>query len=78
MSRVNTRQSGDGSAISARTVAILAGVALVLVFIFQNTASTKLKVIFFTLEMPRWIGFVLVLLIGALIGWLWRGRSARS
>lgn len=66
----SSRQSGFN--VSPRM--IIGGILAVLavVFVFQNTDSAKLKIIFFTVEMPRWIAFLVLLVIGAIIGYIFR------
>lgn len=68
----------SGVNISPRMIigAILA--VLAVVFVFQNTDSAKLKIIFFTVEMPRWIAFLVLLVIGAIIGYLFRRSRDRG
>lgn len=71
-----SQQASGGFHLSPRliTIAVIAVVALV--FILQNTDSARLKIIFFTVEMPTWIAFLALLLIGAAIGYF--GRGARD
>lgn len=59
---------------------IIGGILAVLavVFVFQNTDSAKLKIIFFTVEMPRWIAFLVLLVIGAIIGYIFRRSRDRA
>jgi len=58
--------------IIAAVLAVLAAI-----FVAQNTESAKLRIIFFTLTMPRWIAFVVLIAIGAVIGYVLRGVRAK-
>lgn len=69
--------SSDGVRITPKMVIIAVLAVLAVVFVFQNTDSAKLKVIFFTITMPRWIAFVVLLVIGAVIGYVGRGIRAK-
>lgn len=64
--------TSGGFAVTPRMVIAAVLAVLAIVFVFQNTDSAKLKIIFFTVEMPRWIAFLVLLLIGAVIGYLLR------
>jgi uncharacterized integral membrane protein len=76
MSEMST-SSGRGFTITPKMVTIVVLAILSVVFVFQNTDKAKLKVIFFTVTMPRWIAFVLLLVIGAIIGYVGRGIRAK-
>ncbi|WP_116997471.1 LapA family protein [Desertimonas flava] len=73
----DTSSSGGGLTITPKMVIIAVLAVLAVVFVFQNTDSAKLKVIFFTITMPRWIAFVILLVIGAIIGYVGRGVRAK-
>jgi uncharacterized integral membrane protein len=47
--------------------------ALALVFVLQNTRKGRLSFLFFDFTAPGWIFFLLVLLVGAVIGFIGRG-----
>jgi len=47
---------------------ILALLACLLVIVVQNSGTVKTQILFFTLEMPRFVLLALMLLIGFVIG----------
>lgn len=69
--------SGRGFTITPKMVTIAMLAVLAVVFVAQNTEKAKLKLFFFTVTMPRWIAFVLLLLVGAVIGYVGRGIRAK-
>ena len=69
--------SDSGFTISPKMVSIAAVIVLAIVFVFQNTDKAKLKIIFFTVTMPLWIAFVVLLAIGAVIGYVLHGIRDR-
>ena len=54
--------------------AVAAGIVgfVLLVFIFQNTESVEVQWLFLSLSMPLWVLIVLVLALGATLGWIVR------
>jgi uncharacterized integral membrane protein len=54
--------------------AVAAGIVgfVLLVFIFQNTESVEVQWLFLSLSMPLWVLIVLVLVLGATLGWIVR------
>ena len=77
MTNSSTPRGDGGFTITPKMVIIAILVVLAAVFVGQNTDSAKLKVIFFTITMPRWIAFVVLLVIGAIIGYVGRGIRAK-
>jgi uncharacterized integral membrane protein len=66
--------------IFATVAAGIVGFVL-LVFIFQNTDSVEVQWLFLSLSMPLWVLIVLVLVLGATLGWIVRwliNRRKRS
>lgn len=57
-----------------RLFSILVLIALLAVFLVQNTAVVEIRLLFWVLAMSRALMIVLVLLIGIAIGWLLRGH----
>lgn len=51
--------------------------ALALTFVLQNRHESKLNFLTFTVTMPEWLSFSLVLLVGVVIGW-YVGRKAKK
>lgn len=75
----NTNASSGSVKITPKMVMIGVLVLLAVIFVAQNTDSSSLKLFFFTIEMPTWIAFVVLLAIGAVIGYFGRGmRDKRS
>ena len=72
-----TSGGGQGFQLTPKLVTIGVIAILSIVFIFQNTERASLKVIFFTVEMPRWIAFLILLAIGIGIGYVSRGMRAK-
>lgn len=54
---------GNGRLILAGVVTIIA-----LIFIFQNTHRVEITFLFFSVETATWVGFLVSLVLGALIG----------
>lgn len=65
--------SGSGFHLTPKMITIGVIAILAIIFIFQNTDTASLKVLFFTVEMPRWIAFLILLAIGIGIGYVLRG-----
>ncbi|MET7743025.1 LapA family protein [Streptomyces sp. NPDC005385] len=59
--------SREGLVTPARIVVAVLGV-LALVFIFENTRSTKVRLIIPEVTMPLWVALLTTALIGALCG----------
>ena len=59
--------------------AVAAGVVgfVLLVFIFQNTDRVEVQWLFLSLRMPLWVLIVLVLVLGATLGWIVRWLMRR-
>jgi uncharacterized integral membrane protein len=54
---------GNGRLILAGVVTVIA-----LIFIFQNTNRVEITFLFFSVETATWVGFLVSLVLGALIG----------
>ncbi|MDH3466403.1 MAG: LapA family protein [Gammaproteobacteria bacterium] len=57
------------------SVVLLSAVA---VFVLQNTAVVELTLLIWTVSSPRALVVFSVLLVGVVLGWLWRGQCRRS
>ncbi|MFC7221473.1 hypothetical protein ACFQLX_25390 [Streptomyces polyrhachis] len=67
-------RSGKGSGLTpARGIAIVLGI-LAVVFIFENTTSTRIRVIIPVVNTPLWLALLAVGLIGVIVGWSMRSR----
>jgi lipopolysaccharide assembly protein A len=56
--------------VSGRIIIAAVVWALAVVFIVQNTQRVRIHFIFFTVSSRLWIGFIVCLLLGALLGQL--------
>jgi uncharacterized integral membrane protein len=65
--------------VSPRVVLIAAVAVLAVVFVFQNTATGRVHLLLWTVEMPAWIWLLTVFLSGVAAGsvfpWLRRRRT---
>ncbi|MFH8988346.1 hypothetical protein [Streptomyces sp. NPDC017940] len=62
------RQGGIGDLMTPGRVAVAVIAALTLVFIFENTRSTKIRLLIPEVTMPLWMALLGTGLIGALCG----------
>ncbi len=46
-------------------------------FVLQNMAIVELRLLIWTVSLPRSAMVFAVLLIGVVLGWLWRGQTRR-
>lgn len=72
---------GDDRGFNGRIVVLVLLAVVLVVFIFQNTASQEIKFLGFESEPPLWVSLLLAAVLGALVGqlamWLYR-RSRRG
>ena len=69
-------RAGNGSLIGGGILLVL-----LLVFIFQNTADTTFKFLFWSFTFPLWLGLVITALVAFVIGQLalmWRRHKRRQ
>ncbi|MFK0124664.1 DUF1049 domain-containing protein [Streptomyces nigra] len=71
------RRSGLGGSLTPRRIAALLLVALALVFIFENTDDTEIRLLVPVVTMPLWVALLGMGVIGALIGALLVARRRR-
>ncbi|MDH3704670.1 MAG: hypothetical protein OES57_01300 [Acidimicrobiia bacterium] len=71
---------GNDRGFNGRVVVLVLLAIVLVVFIFQNTASQEIKFLGFESEPPLWVSLLLAAVLGALVGqlgmWLYR-RSRR-
>jgi uncharacterized integral membrane protein len=66
---VHEQDAGDTKRqISPKAIVGIVLVVLVLIFVFQNTASRRVHLYFWDLDLPAWIWLVGVLAIGFVVG----------
>ena len=78
-----TQGSGQQSGGGANGALIGGGILLVLllVFIFQNTADTPFKFLFWSHTFPLWLGLVITAVVAFVVGQLalmWRRHKRRQ
>lgn len=56
----------------------LVALVLFLVFIFQNTEETTVTFLWMELTLAEWIYFVVIFLLGAIVGWVGRWRQVQK
>ena len=66
-----------GRAINYRFILALSLICLCIVFIVQNIAVVQITFLFWTLEISRVVLLLLVLLIGLIAGWIFKGYAKR-
>jgi uncharacterized integral membrane protein len=70
------KSSGNGFLIGGGILLVL-----LLVFIFQNTADTTFKFLFWSFTFPLWLGLLITALVAFLVGQLalmWRRHKRRQ
>ena len=78
-----TQGSGQRSGGGANGALIGGGILLVLllVFIFQNTADTTFKFLFWSFTFPLWLGLVITAVVAFVVGQfalMWRRHKRRQ
>ena len=68
--------SGDRKALGGGAIASLVGLALLLVFVVQNTEDVKLDFLFWSFSWPLWLLTIVSAVLGALI-WFGLGVMRR-
>ncbi|MDT9695394.1 LapA family protein [Streptomyces sp. P17] len=74
-----TRRKGDerNPAFTAGRIAVLVLAVLGLIFIFENTQETEIRLLIPLVTMPLWAALLGTALIGALCGAYFMGRRRR-
>ena len=65
-----------GGGLGAGAISTIVGLALLLIFVIQNTEKVVFKFLMFSFEWPLWLYTIVVALIGALI-WFGLGVMRR-
>jgi uncharacterized integral membrane protein len=68
--------SSDGSKLSGGAIATLSGLAVLVIFIVQNTEDVKFKFLMVDFTWPLWLYTIVVALFGALV-WFGLGVMRR-
>ncbi|MEU6530280.1 LapA family protein [Streptomyces sp. NPDC046928] len=71
------RRGGLAGALTPRRIAALVLLALGLVFIFENTEDTEIRLLVPVVTMPLWVALLGMGVIGALVGALSLARRRR-
>ncbi|MEU9054344.1 DUF1049 domain-containing protein [Streptomyces sp. NPDC048384] len=66
--KVDGRRAGVRGAMTPTRVAVLVLVVLALIFIFENTGETEIRLLIPLVTMPLWAALLAVGIIGALFG----------
>lgn len=79
--RGQSRGSSVRKLISARAIVGLGALVLAVVFIVENNQKVRIHFVFFTAHSRLWVGFIVSLVLGALLGqvfFLFRRNRNRS
>lgn len=68
----------EGRGITPRQVVAIVLAVLALVVVLQNREDVTLTLLMIDVTMPLWIASLVLLLIGALVGWLLASRRRRA
>ncbi|MFG2550023.1 DUF1049 domain-containing protein [Streptomyces sp. NPDC048581] len=68
------QRSGPGGALTPARTTVLVLVALALIFIFENTRATEIRLLIPEVTMPLWLALLGMGIIGALCGAYFMGR----
>jgi uncharacterized integral membrane protein len=70
----------EKSKVSGRLIAIIVVVALILLFVLQNTKKTEIHFLFFELRAGTWFAILVAIVLGVLLDrafiWWWNRRKA--
>ena len=72
----STRPPAQGRRLSGGAIASLSGVALLVIFMIQNTQRVRLDFLFWTFTWPLWLLTIVSAVLGALV-WLGLGAIRR-
>ena len=75
---MSENSTGNSPKLRPRTIVAIVLAILALIFVFQNTAHSKLKFLFWSMSMPAWIWLFILLAVGFLAGLLFPKFRARS
>lgn len=68
----------EGRGITPRQVAAIVVAVLAIVVVLQNREEVTLTLLVVEVTMPLWIASLVLLVIGALVGWLLASRRRRA
>ncbi|WAU84082.1 LapA family protein [Streptomyces sp. Qhu-G9] len=74
MSPKTSQSAGGGNLLTPGRVAVVVLAVLALVFIFENTRATKIRLLVPEVTMPLWMALLGTALVGALCGAHFSGR----
>ncbi|MFC8240572.1 LapA family protein [Streptomyces chartreusis] len=67
-SKAGGKRGGLAGAMTPGRITVLVLAALALIFIFENTRSTEIRLLIPLVTMPLWLALLAVGIIGALVG----------
>lgn len=67
-------QNGRRGALTPKAITALVLLAIALIFIFENTRETEIRLLVPLVTMPLWVALLAMGVIGALIGAFFMGR----
>jgi uncharacterized integral membrane protein len=76
MPQQDSEDSGSGSRLGGGAIASLVGVALLVIFVLQNTEKIRLHFLFWHFTWPLWFYTIITAVFGALI-WFGLGVMRR-
>lgn len=72
--KAGVTQSGRRGALTPQGITVLVLPTLALIFIFENTGETEIRLLIPLVTMPLWAALLAVGIIGALVGVYFMGR----
>ncbi len=62
--------------MNAKLILILVVTGLVLLFVIQNVGAVEIRFLFWSFSASRSVLFLLIFIVGAVLGWSWHKVSA--
>lgn len=76
--RDRAKELDAGSRLTAGRIIGLVALAAMLVFVVQNTGDTEVNFLWLEYTLPLWLNFVILFLLGAIVGYGFKSRRARA
>ncbi|MHA7238690.1 LapA family protein [Arthrobacter sp. TMS1-12-1] len=71
-----SRANAPRRRLTGQQITAIVLVVLAVIFIAQNRAVTSISLLFLTVSLPLWITLTVATVIGIVVGWMLRRRSA--